>query len=1266
MLKCVGDLAGEMRRVGAYGHLNATPCDIQPGVSHLLDTVEVGEVAASLPTGDPGTAANQMSATTTTTDRTRLTAADLVPDEPLRGDKKPIADSEDLLQHRVIARKVAELATSANGKVNIALFGPWGAGKSSFNGLLAEELAAIDPTARHITFDAWKNAGEGFRTNFLSELARQIPRADQNISDQLFQTTSRVTFPFAGKFAGERGTTKLAWTIIGFLLALFIIVPLLWTIFQNALDPVDDFLVAWWANITGWAGIAVSSTLLVVVGAGLIELSKVTVSKSTPSHVAQFSDLFNKLLSADKKRRFVVFIDELDRCGESDVMTTLEGLRTFLGHERCVFVVAFDREAIAKTIAKQMHHNVPVQASSPYYRTSGEYLDKIFQFQLSLPPQPAHTFRRYALSLVIERDGVWAAVRKHREGLLDRVIMVLSPMHLASPRRTKVLLNDFAVNMRVYESLGFEWLVRAEEIAVLTVLQTEFPNLMADVERTPSLMRFLYREETPKRPELVELLNRYQPPAEPGESGGEDAADVHLDQIVGDGGEKKVAHDLQANLARYLRRLREMDVPEPRADLIMMHSDKALLHFEDPSVYHDVLLAADRPRQDVLKALATAAPNDRSLAIDHVLEQAERESTEIALSLRVIAGELAADLPHVSVKQADHLRSGVSRGLSGHTRKSLEGYARAVAASYTKAAVMKILTAAAEQSSEALGAVVGRLTDELPEAGWAAARQIIATRVLPKASELPDATARLLRRMAEDSDFELDAKQIGQFAASLSVTKPEEVEPASATTAARQQAQEQNAEALETFEQDRDAVHDSATTIVEVWSHLPSEALIRRSLLQVLRAAEDDSFWFLDLHDELIAQDISDERFAAANSYLLQAIVAMPGETAKRWRDLLSDSAPVDHVQKAAAMAAVVKRATTVSSITSRTNAANNAYRIARLPSEPVSAVSMLSVVADDIDREWDEYTDSRFEYQLRLLGAIDRLEDPQADTATHRVNLFLAALVSAQQEDASVDQIVASVTSAPPAEAAAIATAVHGAQMWEQEHPHRPLVVLLTAQERALDAGERVEPIPAAAIAQLSDVAERKPIADAWLATAPPLAEVQELLGSNNFGLPSWSKYGDRVSGDQRAATWHALHKNNSSATVIRALSAAGQNLDVYETAAATVRDAKSKDTRQLAVDKFLALPVTSNAAGLAQALVKSLAAGQKVTEVPLGIRLIQAYYQHWPQATVAALRPSLTQWVDAGESYVVKRDQAWLIDHGFVVRKSSLFERWLSGARK
>ncbi|KAA9104754.1 P-loop NTPase fold protein [Microbacterium rhizomatis] len=130
----------------------------------------------------------------------------------------------------------------------------------------------------------------------------------------------------------------------------------------------------WGKNVVAWSGFAASSTFLLVVIAGLLEVSTVTVSRSTPSHVAQFSVLFDKLHNTDSKRRYVIFIDDLDRCGKKDMVATLERLRTFLGHDRCVFVVAFDRDAIATTIAEQMQHSVPTQARSRYYRTSAPSL----------------------------------------------------------------------------------------------------------------------------------------------------------------------------------------------------------------------------------------------------------------------------------------------------------------------------------------------------------------------------------------------------------------------------------------------------------------------------------------------------------------------------------------------------------------------------------------------------------------------------------------------------------------------------------------------------------------------------------------------------------------------------------------------------------------------------------------------------------------------------------------------------------------------------
>jgi len=1209
-----------------------------------------GEVADSFPTAGTIVSPFDMSKSDNGVAPRRLTEDDLVPDEPLRGaGRSPISDSQDLLHHRVIATKVAELATSASGKVNIALFGPWGAGKSSFNELLGEEIRASDPRVRHITFDAWKNAGEGFRTNFLSELAKQIPKADQKVSDQLFQATTKVTLPFLkGDYSGKWLAYR-AMIIVG----VFLVLTLAWTAFGNLLAPVDDFPAEWWQNIRASSGFAAGSTILVVVGAGLLELSKVTVSKSTPSHVAQFSVLFDHLLNTDRNARYVIFIDELDRCGKNDVMATLEGLRTFLGHERCVFVVAFDRASIATTIAEEIQHSAPNQSVSPYYRTSGEYLDKIFQFQLALPPQPAHTFRRYALSLVKERGGVWAQLREHEDGLLDRIVAILSPMHLSSPRRTKVLLNDFAVNSRLFESLNFSWRERAEEIAVLTVIQTEFPNLMSDIERAPSLMRFLFRNEVPTRPEIVQLFNLYRHREEPEEEGPE------LDQVVGSNSRESVAQGLQANLDRYLRRLREMVAPEPRVDLILMHSDGNLLHFEDPDVYNDVLLAADLPRQDVVQSLGQASAGDRALAIDHILEQAEPESTQIALSLRILAGELAVQLPLIATGTGINMRAAMRAGLGGHTSASLEGYARAVAVSFDDGACAHLVEAAEASSDDALEAVVQRLVEDLNESDWSTAHATIVPRVLAKAARLPGATAAVLRRMGQGSNVNLEASQITELASSLSVRRPTPVEPAASTVSARQEADAQNAQQSEEFAAMRSEMRGATEVIIDVWPQLPVEGGLRRDLLQVLRLVEDGGTWHLDKHDQLIRDDKTEGHLESANNDLLTAIAEQPHQAAARWRELLSDDTPVSPELKMQALEAVVRRATSGADVAARTNGAGNAFRLASLPSSQVSAQGLLSMVAADLESEWEEYTDDRFESLSRLLDAIDLLRDSESSTSDYRRQLYVDAVTTAQLEDASVEQIVAFVRRLRPADAALVAEGLTEARLWEEDYPERSVTVLLAAQERALGADLVVQSLPASAVQQLPDPSPRRRLQDAWLATAPALTELAPLIRTTSFSSAAWQRFGERVSEERRAETWDLLASVRGRTLALKALSTAGQSISVYEGAASKARDAGTKPERDVAVDQFLALPFDGRASSIAQALVKTIAAEGKRTEVPLGLRLIQAYHSHWSKGTIATIRPLLTPWAEAGESYLAQRDIRWLVREGYIGKKSSIWQQ-------
>jgi len=245
------------------------------------------------------------------------------------------------------------------------------------------------------------------------------------------------------------------------------------------------------------------------------------------------------------------------------------------------------------------------------------------------------------------------------------------------------------------------------------------------------------------------------------------------------------------------------------------------------------------------------------------------------------------------------------------------------------------------------------------------------------------------------------------------------------------------------------------------------------------------------------------------------------------------------------------------------------------------------------------------------------------------------------------------------PADAALVAEGLTEARLWEEDYPERSVSVLLAAQERAIAADLNVQSLPASVIQQLSDSSPRRWILDAWLATAPASAELNPLIRTTSFSSAAWQLFGERVSEERRAGVWDVLADVRGRTFALKALSTAGQPLSIYEGAAAKARDAGTKLERDVAVDQFLALPFDERVSSIAQALVKTIAAEGKRTEFPLGFRLIKAYHSHWSRSTIAAIRPLLTSWAEAGESYLAQRDIRWLVREGYIGKKSSIWQQ-------
>src|SRR6266542_1699811 len=100
----------------------------------------------------------------------RDTGGSLVRDD-LVTDRALTEHDQDRLNHGPIAARVLDLVTVSDPPVNVALFGAWGSGKSSFSALLGREIEQRGFDIRIVYYNAWTFTGESLERNFISHTA---------------------------------------------------------------------------------------------------------------------------------------------------------------------------------------------------------------------------------------------------------------------------------------------------------------------------------------------------------------------------------------------------------------------------------------------------------------------------------------------------------------------------------------------------------------------------------------------------------------------------------------------------------------------------------------------------------------------------------------------------------------------------------------------------------------------------------------------------------------------------------------------------------------------------------------------------------------------------------------------------------------------------------------------------------------------------------------------------------------------------------------
>lgn len=1156
---------------------------------------------------------------------------DLVDDRALglitRG--RRVTPGDDSLGHSGIAKQICDIAQLSNGQENIAVFAPWGAGKSSLFALIAQELDDRSKlkNSTHsvaVVFDASTTAGNDFSVNFLSEVSRQIgPGTARRTQRKLFQSTRSLEVPF-GPQSLPRGWRLVILLIIA--LVILVGLPFLYTGVSANWTLEEGWTSGWLKNILGWFAYAVSGTVVIALVTFASDFLQVSIEEATPNHFTQFRQIFDSMVSG--RKRYIIFIDELDRCSPDALLSTLEGLRSFLGHDNCIFVAAFDRDAVATTISDRSRSRVEKsdpsgrQTPEPYYRTAGEYLDKIFQYQLSLPPQDSRTFRRYAYSLVENRGGIWRSIKESSYFSLDDTIALLSPAHVVSARRIKVLLNDFALSCREYdEILGDSWVSRVDEIAVHSVIETEFPALARDMLIEPDLPRYVVdNTAVPRRDALRLLVASYR----------NGSIDLDTTSTVDPAEGSALRKEMHSDLTAYLTRAMTIGARLPRPDITRRVSSPLVSAFEDAGLFLALVRAADDPVSDTVAALATASEPDFSAALAYLDTQIEKETLRSeSRTLAAVLGELADARPsHPAFSRA--LRTAwntVTRGstdLSWASTKVTKGLASgAVRAGTLKESLDVVEFLVAQQLAE--GEVLAALVKSVPTSHWAAFVERIS---LPLISSLKtDAEPLVAAFVREDLERVgwLDNTLTQMVIDQMEVEDPDEIQPEAPTSTAILAARAANIAAAAETEELRSLLRESVAQLLAASTSVEAGGHAARWLIE-LAAVLAPNYEFAD---EALSAAIEKAANTSTRSVLvLSALAVSPAHVAGIYHDLAKQPDQ-----------ALANRALT-SLFATLADATNPAIRGRLVRSiEDVAGLARPGADFDwtDVDKGLLGITTiasagGSAREGVQILGALRSAALPQADIDRRAVEYFarLPSTAALQEElvpllqelraqpreirDSVQTRLIVRAGEASGIELTMLTlvlTSLAHTQITEGRIPNRPSVALV---RRALAA---------AVDGQLRD---------AWLRLGPTFRDVKRTLSATRIvevQPPVWLEYAKNSGQASRDAAWDYLNARTKIWSKLAAIAAYGVDKSRYETLGGKVSIGTVPERFDAASRFVQSLPQgTTLTAGQVVSVAQQLAVDRRVGDLAAFETVVRPNIAAFSSSQRQSIRTALSAW--------------------------------------
>jgi|GEM_PF-1117581 len=340
-------------------------------------------------------------------------------------------------------------AKSEKGSFTIGVFGEWGQGKTSMLRQIEKKLneneTSVQKEILTVWFNPWQFTGEEhiiipFFHTLVSYLEEYRKKKGKTVSEKFKDFLKKLAYVPVALTYGMEGNIKI---------------PLLLETKFKIRDIIDE-------SYRNKEAMEEKNTP---------ELKKL-VNKYESMYYRLISQLQAAFSQLDLK--IVVFIDDLDRCLPEQAVKLLEGIKVLLDLSGFVFVIAVAREVIERGIRvryKELYANDNDAGGSLILEQN--YLDKIIQFSLTLPPPDVDRLKKMVEGYLEDLELALPYLETIQRSLGD------------NPRSLKRCVNNLSYTFWVAEKKGE---FRPELLIKMTLIVFRFPELYRLICKSPGYL----------------------------------------------------------------------------------------------------------------------------------------------------------------------------------------------------------------------------------------------------------------------------------------------------------------------------------------------------------------------------------------------------------------------------------------------------------------------------------------------------------------------------------------------------------------------------------------------------------------------------------------------------------------------------------------------------------------------------------------------------------------------------------------------------------